>query len=170
VGTRGIATLRNGRTPSDRSFYRRFSSAGAHEHGRAPGTTVPSRNLARRLERLEAELAPRSDKPAPMIVVTYVGQPDRIIEVEGAEPAGDDRGSARQPFNPNVTSGGIHLHLCLHRTRERYRENDNSCDFTKCLHLRANCAELSQRRARQIRVERGWATKTQAKVRTPLGL
>jgi hypothetical protein len=41
------------------------------------------RNLARRLERLEAYLAPPSDEPALIIHLTGVGHPDRIIEVRG---------------------------------------------------------------------------------------
>jgi hypothetical protein len=58
------------------------------EHMRAPGRTiVPNRNLARRLERLEAELAPPSDKPALTILVTSPGKPDWTIEVRGTEPA-----------------------------------------------------------------------------------
>ncbi len=56
---------------------------------------MPSRNLSRRLQRLEAELAPPSDKPALTIVVTCVGKPDRIIEVRGAEPTGRRRPSRR---------------------------------------------------------------------------
>jgi hypothetical protein len=50
-----------------------------------------TRNLARRLERLEAEIAPPSDKPALTILLTSPGQPDRIIEVRGAEPTGRRR-------------------------------------------------------------------------------
>jgi len=47
------------------------------------------------LERLEAELAPPSDKPALTILLTSPGQPDRIIECTGLNrPAGDDPGSA----------------------------------------------------------------------------
>jgi len=42
-----------------------------------------TRNLTRRLERLEAYLAPLDDKPALVIHVTSVGQPDQIIEVRG---------------------------------------------------------------------------------------
>jgi hypothetical protein len=57
---------------------------------------MPSRNLTRRLERLEAELAPLSDEPALTIVVTCVGQPDRIIEVHGTEPTG-----RRRPWQRN---------------------------------------------------------------------
>jgi len=45
-----------------------------------------TRTLARRLERLEAELAPRSDQPALTILLTSVDQPDQIIEVRGTEP------------------------------------------------------------------------------------
>jgi hypothetical protein len=57
---------------------------------------MPSRSLTRRLERLEAELAPPSDEPALTIVVTCVGQPDRIIEVHGTEPTG-----RRRPWQRN---------------------------------------------------------------------
>ncbi len=45
------------------------------------------RSLARRLERLEAELTPSGDKPVLTIVVTSIGQPDKFIEVGGIEPA-----------------------------------------------------------------------------------
>ena len=46
-----------------------------------------TRKLTRRLEQLEAELTPPDDEPALRIVVTEVGQPDRIIEVRGAKTA-----------------------------------------------------------------------------------
>jgi hypothetical protein len=52
---------------------------------------MSSRNLSRRLERLEAELAPPSDEPALTIVVTSPGEPDEIIEVRGTEPTGRRR-------------------------------------------------------------------------------
>jgi len=42
-----------------------------------------TRNLTRRLERLEAYLAPPSDDPALIIHLTGVGHPDQIIEVRG---------------------------------------------------------------------------------------
>jgi hypothetical protein len=42
-----------------------------------------TRNLVRRLERLEAYLAPPSEEPAMVIHMTCVGHPDRIIEVRG---------------------------------------------------------------------------------------
>jgi hypothetical protein len=42
--------------------------------------------LVKRLERLEAELAPGDDKPALTIVLTSVGQPDQIIDVRGPMP------------------------------------------------------------------------------------
>jgi hypothetical protein len=42
-----------------------------------------TRNFVRRLERLEAYLAPPSDEPALVIHMTCVGQEDRIIEVRG---------------------------------------------------------------------------------------
>ena len=44
-----------------------------------------SRNLSRRLERLEAELAPPSDEPVLTIVVTSSGQLDQIIEMRGTD-------------------------------------------------------------------------------------
>jgi len=52
---------------------------------------VPSLNLTRRLERLEAELAPPSDEPALTIVVTSPGKRDWTIEVHGTEPTGRRR-------------------------------------------------------------------------------
>jgi hypothetical protein len=52
---------------------------------------MPTKNLSRRLERLEAELAPPSDKPALTILLSSPGQPDRIIEVRGSEPTGRRR-------------------------------------------------------------------------------
>ena len=55
-----------------------------------------TRSLARRLERLEAYLAPPSDEPALIIHLTCVGQEDRIIEVYGDNTA--DR--RRQPWSP----------------------------------------------------------------------
>ena len=55
-----------------------------------------TRTLARRLERLEAYLAPPDDKPALTIVVTSVGRPDRIIELRGIKPT--DR--RRRPWSP----------------------------------------------------------------------
>ena len=44
-----------------------------------------TRTLARRLERLEADLAPPDDEPALTILLTSPGQPDQIIEVHGSE-------------------------------------------------------------------------------------
>jgi hypothetical protein len=38
------------------------------------------------LERLEAELAPPSEKPGLTIIVTGPGETDEIIEVRGTEP------------------------------------------------------------------------------------
>jgi hypothetical protein len=58
-----------------------------------------SRNITRRLERLEAYLAPPSDEPAMVIHLTCVGQEDRIIEVRGT--ATLDR--QRQPWSPRRT-------------------------------------------------------------------
>jgi hypothetical protein len=60
-----------------------------------------TRNLSRRLERLEAELAPMSDEPVLTIHLTCVGQQDRIIAVHGTEPP--DR--RRRPW-PRAWSGG----------------------------------------------------------------
>lgn len=61
------------------------------------------RNITRRLERLEAYLAPPSDEPAMVIRMTCVGQPDRIIEVRGDNTA--DR--RRQPRSPRHTFKGL---------------------------------------------------------------
>lgn len=55
-----------------------------------------TRALTRRLERLEAYLAPPSDEPALVIRMTCVGQEDRIIEVRGDNTA--DR--RRRPWPP----------------------------------------------------------------------
>ena len=44
---------------------------------------MTTRTLVRRLERLEAYLAPPSDEPAMVIHMTCVGEEDRIIEVYG---------------------------------------------------------------------------------------
>jgi hypothetical protein len=57
---------------------------------------MSTRNIARRLERLEAYLAPPSDEPALIIHLTGVGHPDRIIEVRGT--ATPER--RRQPWSP----------------------------------------------------------------------
>ena len=56
--------------------------------------------LTRRLERLEAELAPPDDKPALTIVLTGVGHPDRIIEVRrtGTADRRRKRWSSRRTF------------------------------------------------------------------------
>jgi hypothetical protein len=51
--------------------------------------------LVRRLERLEAELAPGDDKPALTILLTSVGQRDQTIEVRGTERNG------RRPWQHN---------------------------------------------------------------------
>jgi hypothetical protein len=61
-----------------------------------------TRNLVRRLERLEAYLAPPSDEPALVIHLTCVGQEDRIIEIRGDNTA--DR--RRQPWSPRRTFRG----------------------------------------------------------------
>jgi hypothetical protein len=62
---------------------------------------VITRTLARRLERLEASLAPPSDE-AGLVIHTCVGQEDRIIEVRGDNRA--DR--RRQPWSPGRTIQG----------------------------------------------------------------
>jgi hypothetical protein len=60
---------------------------------------MPTRNLSRRLDRLEAELAPRSDEPVLTILVTSPGQPDEIIEVRGTAPTGRRRRRWPPPRN-----------------------------------------------------------------------
>jgi hypothetical protein len=70
---------------------------------------MPSRSLTRRLERLEAELAPPSGEPALTILVTSPGQPDRIIEMRGAKPNG-----RRRPWPPRQL-----LPLALHNAQVR---------------------------------------------------
>ena len=50
-----------------------------------------TKSLSRRLERLEAELAPNDEKPALTILVTSVGQPDKIIQMYGAKTADQRR-------------------------------------------------------------------------------
>lgn len=50
------------------------------------------RNLARRLERLEAEITPSSDNEQVLtITVKRIGGPTRIIELRGIEPQGRRR-------------------------------------------------------------------------------
>jgi hypothetical protein len=46
-----------------------------------------TRNLGRRLERLEAELTPSSGELVLTILVTSVGEPDEIVEVRGIKTA-----------------------------------------------------------------------------------
>jgi hypothetical protein len=60
-----------------------------------------TRNLIRRLERLEAYLAPPSEEPAMVIHMTCVGQEDRIIEVRG-----DNTADARRRLWPRTWNGG----------------------------------------------------------------
>jgi hypothetical protein len=67
------------------------TSARLHEWWRKRLRTMIGRSLTRRLERLEAELAPSDDEPALTIVVTSVGQPDKIIEVHGTKTADQRR-------------------------------------------------------------------------------
>ena len=55
-----------------------------------------TKDLSRRLKRLEAELAPSGDEPALTILLTSPGQPDQIIKVYGTESA--DR--RRRPWLP----------------------------------------------------------------------
>jgi hypothetical protein len=52
-------------------------------------------NITRRLERLEAYLAPPDYEPALVIHLTGVGQPDQIIEVRGTGTA-----ERRRPWSP----------------------------------------------------------------------
>jgi hypothetical protein len=52
---------------------------------------MSTRNITRRLERLETYLAPLSYEPAMVIHMTCVGHPDRIIEVRGDNSAGRRR-------------------------------------------------------------------------------
>ena len=58
-----------------------------------------TRTLSRRLERLEAYLAPPSDEPVMVIHMTCVGEEERIIEVRGDNTA--DR--RRRPWSPRRT-------------------------------------------------------------------
>jgi len=48
---------------------------------------MTNRTRTRRLERLEASLAPPEDEPALRIRVTSPGEPDEIVEVRGNERA-----------------------------------------------------------------------------------
>ena len=57
---------------------------------------MSSRTLVRRLERLEAELAPPDDEPVVRLRITCPGEPDEIFEVRGT--ATPDR--RRQPWSP----------------------------------------------------------------------
>jgi len=52
---------------------------------------MSSRNLARRLERLEAELAPPSEERVVMLIVTSPGRPDEIKELHYPAPKGRRR-------------------------------------------------------------------------------
>jgi len=52
---------------------------------------MSSRNLARRLGRLEAELAPPSEEQVVMIIVTSPGRPDEIKELRFPVPQGRRR-------------------------------------------------------------------------------
>ena len=54
---------------------------------------MSGRNVTRRLERLEAYLAPPDDEPALVFHLTGVGHPDQIIEVRG-DPADRRRAAA----------------------------------------------------------------------------
>ena len=73
---------------------------------------MASKNLIRRLDRLEAELAPPSDEPVLRIVVTSPGEPDEIIEVRKAQSIGQ-----RRPWQRN--KGGTKT---LSRRVERLEE------------------------------------------------
>jgi len=50
-----------------------------------------TRTLSRRLERLEAELAPPSDEQVLMVVVTSIDRPDEVIELRWPKPKGRRR-------------------------------------------------------------------------------
>jgi len=63
---------------------------------------MSNRTLVRRLERLEAELAPPDDEPTVKIRVTCPGEPDEIFEVRGT--ATPDR--RRQPWSLRRTFRG----------------------------------------------------------------
>jgi len=52
---------------------------------------MSSRNLSRRLERLEAELAPPSEESVLTLIVTSPGQPDEIRELRFPVPQGRRR-------------------------------------------------------------------------------
>jgi hypothetical protein len=56
---------------------------------------MSTRSITRRLEQLEAYVAPPSDEPAMVIHMSCVGHPDQIIEVRGDNTA--DR--RRQPWS-----------------------------------------------------------------------
>jgi len=43
-------------------------------------------NMSRRLKRIESELAPPSDKPGVMIILSSPGKPDEIIEMPSVDP------------------------------------------------------------------------------------
>jgi hypothetical protein len=73
---------RRSRSRKSRNGYARCSKDVKGEHN-----NMSSRNLSRRLERLDAELAPPSDEPALTILLTSPGQPDQIIRVYGTESA-----------------------------------------------------------------------------------
>jgi hypothetical protein len=81
---------------TDRSRRGKGTAARVARRAREASVSMPSRNLSRRLERLEAELAPPSDEPALTITVTSPGKPDWIIEVHGTEPTG-----RRRPWQRN---------------------------------------------------------------------
>jgi len=58
-------------------------------------------NLQRRLKKLEAWLAPTSDNEGVLtIVVTRIGEPDKIIELRGLKPIG-----RRGPWPPYRNDG-----------------------------------------------------------------
>lgn len=57
---------------------------------------MSSKNLSRRLERLEAELAPARDPEVLTITVTSIGVPDRTIEMQLQKPT-----RRRRPWQRN---------------------------------------------------------------------
>ena len=61
---------------------------------------MSSKNLSRRLERLEAELAPARDPEVLKITVTRIGAPDRTIELQLKKPTG-----RRRPWQRNRGDG-----------------------------------------------------------------
>jgi hypothetical protein len=61
---------------------------------------MSSKNLSRRLERLEAELAPDVNPQVLTITVTRIGEPDRTIELQLKKPT-----RRRRPWRRNGGQG-----------------------------------------------------------------